>query len=218
MLLHLATGLIIPFALVLPIVPPRSFLVQAAEIPTQLRIAVMLLFVGSALTIAISIRALHVLQQYSAAAAYWLVTLAVACFALQSVDNAHLLSMLSLSEAYASAGPADASLFRASEITVGALRRWSHYSFLLVVGSWMFLLFGLLYRFRLIPRALAALGLLGTLGQMVGVTLRGLLGYSPETRAAMPLAPAYIAIAVWLMTKGLAERQHPQSAKLTVGP
>jgi hypothetical protein len=55
---------------------------------------------------------------------------------------------------------------------------------------------------------LAAFGLLGAVGQIAGVTLRGLWGYSAETRLAMPLAPAYMALAVWLIVKGFAERQH----------
>lgn len=35
--LHLAAGLIVPFVLVLPPVQPRSFLVNAVEIPIQVR-------------------------------------------------------------------------------------------------------------------------------------------------------------------------------------
>jgi hypothetical protein len=68
--------------------------------------------------------------------------------------------------------------------------------------------------FRLIHRALAAFGLLGALGQIAGVTLRGLWGYPPETRLAIPLAPAYVAVAVWLMVKGFYEPENPLS---TVG-
>jgi hypothetical protein len=56
---------------------------------------------------------------------------------------------------------------------------------------------------------LAALGLVGSLLQIAGVTLRGLLGYAPETRLAMPLAPAYVALALWLIVKGFNERHRP---------
>lgn len=91
-------------------------------------------------------------------------------------------------------------------------RKWSHYSFLLVVGCWILLLFSLLYRFRLVPRVLAALGMIAAVLQIAGVSLRGLLGYPPETRLAMPLAPAYVLLAVWLMVKGFDERRRPLSA------
>ena len=44
-------------------------------------------------------------------------------------------------------------------------------------------------------------------GQMAGVTFRGFLGYPPETRLAIPLAPAYVALAVWLIVKGFPKRE-----------
>jgi len=143
--------------------------------------------------------------------ALWLLALAIASFTLQAVDNAHLLSMLSLSQQYSEAGSEKTELFQNLALVVGAARKWSHYSFLLVIGSWIFLLYSLLYRFRLVPHWLALFGLLGALGQIAGVTLRGLWGFPPETRLAMPLAPAYICLAVWLIVKGFAEPHHSQS-------
>src|SRR5437588_139649 len=92
---------------------------------------------------------------------------------------------------------------------VGAARQLSHYTFLLAVGCWILLLFTLLYRSRLVPRPLAAFGMIGAVLQIAGVSLRGLLGYSPEVRLAMPLAPAYVLLAVWLLVKGLDVRHRP---------
>jgi hypothetical protein len=204
--LHLAAGLTVPFILLNPLIAPPGFLANAAGSPNQVRAAVVLLFVGSAIAIGIASTAWPVFRQYSSAMALWLLALAVASFSLQAVDNAHLLSMLSLSQEYAKAGAANAGSFRALTVVVGATRKWSHYSFLLAVGSWIFLLCGLLYRFRLVPRTLAAFGLVGSMLQIAGVTLRGLWGYPPETRLAMPLAPAYVALAVWLIVKGFDER------------
>jgi hypothetical protein len=207
--LHFAAGLTVPFILLNPAIAPPGFLANAADIPNQVRAAVLLLFVGGALAIGIASTAWSVFRQYSSAMALWLLALAVASFSLQAFDNAHLLSMLSLSQEYAKAGADKADLFQALAVVVGSARRWSHYSFLLVIGSWIFLLNALLYRFRLVPRALAALGLVGSLLQIAGVTLRGLLGYAPETRLAMPLAPAYVALALWLIVKGFNERHRP---------
>ncbi|CAN5895383.1 hypothetical protein BH20GEM1_BH20GEM1_06790 [soil metagenome] len=66
----------------------------------------------------------------------------------------------------------------------------------------------LMDRSRVVPRALAALGVIGLL-QITGVPLRALMGLAPETRLAMPLAPAYVALAVWLIVKGFEERRPP---------
>src|SRR5437016_8065681 len=54
------------------------------------------------------------------------------------------------------------------------LFRSSHYTFLLTVGCWILPLFTLLYRFRLVPRPLAAFGMIGAALQIAGVSLRGL--------------------------------------------
>lgn len=217
LLLHLAAGLTVPFILLRPLVTPPGFLASAAGIPNQVRAAVLLLFVGSALTIGITSAAWPVFRRYSSAMALWLLALAVASFALQAVDNAHILSMLSLSQQYAEAGAAKAESFQALALVVGAARKWSHYSFLLVLGGWIFLLFTLLYRFRFVPRALAAFGAVASALQIAGVSLAGLLGYPPETRLAMPLAPAYVLLAVWLMVKGFDERHRPLSADIASG-
>jgi uncharacterized protein DUF4386 len=173
------------------------------------RAAVLLFFVGSAMAIAVASTGWRVFRQYSSAMALWLVALAVAAFSLQAVDNAHILTMLSLSQEYVSAGAAKAELFQGLALVVGASRKWSHYASLLTVGCWILLLFTLLYRFRLVPRALAVFGMLGAVLQIAGVSVRGLLGHPPETRLAMPLAPAYILVAVWLIIRGFDLRQHP---------
>src|SRR3569832_1902645 len=114
--------------------------------------------------------------------------------------------MLSLSQAYATADPASAPLFQTVAIAVGTLRKWSHYSALLVAGSWIFLLCGFLYRSKLVPRALAACGLLGALGQIGGVSRRGLWGYPPATLLAVPLAPAYTTNTNKQIVKGYSAR------------
>jgi hypothetical protein len=71
--------------------------------------------------------------------------------------------------------------------------------------SWITLLFSLLYRFRLVPRVLAAVGVVTSLLQIAGVTLRVLLGYPAQTWLAVPLAPAYAGLALWLIVKGFDE-------------
>ena len=213
LLLHLAAGLTVPFILLNQLYAPPGFLANAASIPNQVRAAVLLLFVGSAIAIGVASAAWQVFRRYSSAMALWLLALAVAGFSLQAVDNAHLLSMLSLSQEYAKAGADKADLFQALAVVVGSARKWSHYTALLVAVSWIFLLHSVLYRFRLVPRALAAFGLVGSMLQIAGVTLRGLWGYPPETRLAMPLAPAYVALALWLIVKGFDERHRPLEAQ-----
>lgn len=209
LLVHFAAALIVPFVLLDRVRGSAGLLANAAGSPLQVRVAVLLLFAGSAVAIGVAIAAWPVFRRYSSAMALWLVALAVAGFSLQAVDNGALLSMLSLSQEYANAGAAKAELFQALGVVAGSARKWAHYAYLLVAVSWLFLLYSVLYRFRLVPRALAALGLVGSMLQITGVTMPGLLGYSPLTVLAMPLAPIHITLAIWLMAKGFDEQHRP---------
>jgi hypothetical protein len=131
--------------------------------------------------------------------------LAIANFPLQAFESGTVLSMLSLSEVYGQAGGGDAAPLQAVAAAVGAARRFAHYSQLLTVVSWLFILYALLWRTALVPRLLAMLGMIATLLQIIGVPLRGILGYGIVTEMAMPLAPVHVALALWLIVRGLPE-------------
>lgn len=209
LLAHLAAGLMVPYILLRPVIMPPGFLANAAGSAPQMRAAVLLMFVGSAIAVAISIAALPVFRRYSQAAALWLVALAAVNFSLQAVDSGALLSMLSVSQQSAEAGAADGAIYQAAAAAVGSIRRWAHYTHLLVLGSWIFVLHGMLLRFALVPRPLAAVGLVATVSQLVGVPLRVVLGYPLVGPMAMPLGVTYLALALWLTVKGFPEPRRP---------
>jgi hypothetical protein len=206
-------GLIVPFVLLHPLTTgPQNYLANAAGASFQIKAAVFLLFVNCALTIGITIAAWPVFRLYSEALALLLLAVGVIMFSLQAVDNAHVLSMLSLSQQYAQAGGSD-ELFQTLAAVVGSTRRWVHYSELLVIDCWIFLLHSILYRFRLVPRALAAFGLITVLLHFTGIPLPGFLGYRSVTLMGVPMALSHIALALWLMTKGFEERLQEPTAE-----
>src|SRR5947209_18902222 len=65
LLAHLAGGLVVPFIMLHPLVNPPGFLVSAAGVATQVRAAVLLFFVGSAMAIAVASAGWRVFRQYS---------------------------------------------------------------------------------------------------------------------------------------------------------
>ncbi len=204
-------GLIVPFVLLHPLTTgPRDFLANAAGSSFQIKVAVFLLFANCALTIGIAIAALPFFRQYSEAMALWLVAVSVIMFSLQAVDNAHVLSMLSLSQQYIQAGGPD-ELFQTLAAVVGSTRRWVHFTELLVIDSWIFLLYSVLYRFAVVPRALAAFGLITVTLHFTGIPLPGFLGYSIVTLMGVPMALSHIALALWTMAKGFKERLPSQA-------
>jgi hypothetical protein len=204
----LATGLIVPYVLLRPLTsPPAGFLETAAGMSAQVRLNVLLLFVGGAVSVGISVATWPVVRERSYRLGLWLLALAVVNFMLQIVENSHWLSMLSVSQAYAEAGAADAGIFQLLGIGVRSAFKWAHYSHILVVVGWLFTLYCLLFRCTMVPRALAAIGMVTSVLHFTGITLPAFAGYGmpfPEL-FGMPLGLANLVLAVWLMAKGFNE-------------
>ncbi|HVF41407.1 MAG TPA: DUF4386 domain-containing protein [Pyrinomonadaceae bacterium] len=200
---HLAAGLTTPYILLQPLSTSPNFVAVAAGMSFKIRLAVLMLFVGGAVTIAVA--ALPFFRRHGRATALWLLALAAANFSLQCVENAGWMSMLSLSQEYARAGAGEAALFQGLGAVVRAAWKWTHYAHLLVAVAWMFLLCGVLYRSALVPRALAAFGMATALLQIAGITLPQFLGYGSVTPAGMPLGVSYLALILWLAFKGFDE-------------
>lgn len=207
-LVHLATGLIVPYVLLQPLTkPPADFLDTAAGMSSLVRLNVLLLFVGGAISVGISIAVWPVVRERSYRLGLWLLALALVNFTLQIVENSHWLSMLSVSQAYAEASAAEAGLFRSLGIVVRSAWKWAHYSHILVVVVWIFTLYCLAFRCALVPRALAAIGMVTSVLQVTGITLPVFAGYRmpfPEV-FGMPLGLSNLVLSVWLMAKGFKE-------------
>ncbi len=208
LLVHLATGLIVPYVLLLPLTtPPTGFLQTAAGMSAQVRLNVLLLFVGGAISVGIAVAMWPAVRDRSYRLGLWLLALAVVNFTLQIVENSHWLSMLSVSQAYAEAGTAGAGLFQPLGIVVRSAFKWAHYSHILVVVGWLFTLYWFLFRCALVPRALAAIGMVACVIHISGITLPVFAGYRmpfPEL-FGMPLGLVNLVLAVWLMAKGFKE-------------
>ncbi len=206
LLAQLAAGLMLPFILMRPLLAGApGFLTTAAENSFQIRAAVLVAFVGSALTVGLGITAFPVFRRYGGAAALCFLCACVISCALDTVHGATAMSMLSLSREYVNSGGADAGLYQLVGAAVASARRWAHAAQLAAIGAWIFVFYASLWRFRLVPRGLAALGLLGIMLQFTGVTLMMILGYPVIGAMAMPLLPIQITAAVWLMIRGFKE-------------
>lgn len=203
-------GLTLAFILLLPITT-SVFLENGAGIALQIRVAVLLLFASGALTIGIAIVGFPVFREYSDRMALWFLALSIIWFSMQAVDNIHILSMLSLSQQYAQGGTSNAELFGALATALRSTRRWAHYTELLVIDTWFFVLYSLLFRFALVPRALAGFGLIMVIVHTAAIPLPTLLGYSSVLVLAYSLALSYLAVGTWLVVKGFAECHRPQS-------
>jgi len=206
LLIHLAGGLILPYVLLQPVFAPPGFLENAAAHAARMRAAVFRLFMSGAITVTVSLTALPVLRRCSERLATLLVALAAVNLALHAVENGTLLSLLSLSQEHVRQGASHASLFEGLAVAAGTARRWAHFTHLLVVGNWLFTLFVVLWRSAQVPRLIAGAGMAAAVLQLAGVPLRAILGLDIITALAIPLAPACLAVAAWLVFTGFRER------------
>jgi len=209
-LLHLATGLMTPYIMLQPLSANRTGdLTLAAAMEPRIRLAVALLVVGGIIPLAIAITAWPVIQPRHRALGDWLRGLAVVTLVMQLVENQHFLNLLSLSLEHRRATGDAPAVLAAIAPMVRASWRWAHYTHLLSVVGWMLLFCAALFRLTLVPRALAAAGIVTTLMQLGGITLPVLLGYrvplTPDVWG-IPLGVAYLALSVWLMAKGFADQ------------
>jgi hypothetical protein len=193
--------LILPFILLLPMTT-SAFLQEAAARALQIRVAVLLLFANGALTIGIASAAFPVLREYGYRMALWLPAMSVIWFALQAVDNAHILNMLSLSQRYVEGGGSNPELFGALGELARSSRRWAHYAALLAIEGWFFAFYGLLFRSRLLPRPLAAFGMIMVLLHAAGITLPAFTGVAGVPALAVSLLVSQLALAGWLVAQG----------------
>jgi len=204
LLLHLLTGLMVPYIMLQQLTRPLTFAAINSINGFQIRLAVMLLFVGGALTIVIAITALPVFRKHSYAMALWLFGLAIANFSLQGGEIAGYMSMFTFSQNYASANAADLGMYELVGATARSAWKWIHYTHLLVMVSWMFSLGLMLWKSALVPRIFAGVLLITTVLQITGITLPQFLAYRSPNLMLMgvPLAFAYLGLSVWLMIKG----------------
>ncbi|GAB3303932.1 hypothetical protein GCM10027511_16570 [Hymenobacter humi] len=213
-MLQLAAALTLPFILAKSLTAGSpAFLTAVAKDSFQVRSAVLLSFVGSALTVYLGVTAFPVLRRYShTAALLFVVVCAVSC-TLDIVQAGTILSMLAISNRFVEAGAVDSELYQVVGAAVASARRSAHATQLLAIGAWMFVFYISLLRFRLVPRVLAAVGVVGVALQFIGVTLMMFLGNPSIGQMAMPLLPIQITVAVWLIVKGFNES--PNRRKLS---
>ena len=202
---QMTAGYVTNFVLLESAMGPPGFLENAASHATQVGAAALLGIVAGALSLAIAITVLPVLRRFSERMALTFVALSIVALALSVVENAKVMSLLSLSQAYAASNAADPASFAGLRGVVAAARNWAHFSQLIVGGSTFVALFAALYRFALIPRVLAGFAVIGAALQMTTVA-RPFFGAQVVFPLLAPAGIAFLLAALWLLVKGLADR------------
>lgn len=194
------------FVLLAPVFTGGGFLAHAAESALQVRVAVLLGLVNGALTVGLAIAAWPLFRRSSERMALWYLALSAIGFALHAVEGVSILTMLSASQEYAK-GNAREVLETAAQIARW-MRYWAHYTGLLIAGGTGLVLYGLLLRFALVPRALAVFGVLAVLLQITAVAMP-IFGQPIVFALLAPLGICQLLLAIWLIARGFEEPEIP---------
>lgn len=206
-LLQLVLGIAINFVLLEPIFSAPGFLVNAAAHPTGMALSALLGIVSGALSIGVAVTAFPVFRRGSQALALWFIAVATAGLAVNVMESSSVMSLLSLSEAYARASGTGRDLFPSLRSLVAAARNWVHYLGLIISGSNLFVFYLALLRFALLPRVLAAFGLAAVLLQLTAVTMP-LFGHAVVFPMLAPLGAVQLLATVWMIVKGWPEESN----------
>jgi Domain of unknown function (DUF4386) len=198
-------GYLTNFGLIGPATAAPGFLVNAAPHALRVGISALLGIATGALAMMVAITVWPVFKKHSERMALSYLALGIAALALAVVENGRLMSMLSLSQAYAASGATDPAAFEGLRGVVAASRNWAHFTHLIIGGSTFFVLYATAFRFALIPRVLAGFGMAAAALQMATVSMP-LLGGHVIFPLLAPAGIANLALAVWLLTKGLADK------------
>lgn len=195
---------IVNFALLQPIFKPPGFLVQSAAHANEISVAALLGIASGALSVGIAIAAWPVLRRHGEAMALWLFAIGVAAFVANIVEQTQTLSMLQLGKAFAAANGADGEVFRRIAAQVGSARYMAHLVGLVGGGALAFVLYLASFRFALVPRWLAGIGIVAALLEMGSVSLP-FFGCDIVFPLLAPLGLCHLALVIWLFVRGFAE-------------
>jgi hypothetical protein len=184
-----------------PLFGAPGFLVAAAAHSRQIGLAAVLGVVTEALWLGIAVAAFTTVYQRAHRLALWFVALAVVILAVAVLENVGVMSMVSLSEAYAKASAVEREQLQTVRVVVASARNWAHYMARMVDGGAIFVFYAMLYRCALVPRALAGFGMVAAV-LMVAAVGMPLFGHEVVFPMLAPMGVSQLLLAIWLLAKG----------------
>ena len=208
LLAQMVTEFVLNQLLLTPVLrAPGGFLANAAASAWQLRVAVLLGLASAGLALGIAITAWPLFRARSERVALGFLVLAAAGLPMLVAENVALLGMLSLSQEHARAVAAaePVAAIEAVATVARSARNWAPFTRLVVTGSSILLLYAVLWRGALVPRALGAFGMVAALSQIAAVGMP-LVGRPVAFALLAPVALSHLALSLWLLVRGFAER------------
>lgn len=211
-ILQMIFGVLVNFVLEAPLFDAPGFLVNAAHYSRQMGFAVLLGLITEALWVGIAVTAFPFFYRHSRTMTLWLAALAVVVLAVAVIESAAVMSMVSLSEAYAKAGAADRAQLETIRVVAASARNWPHFLARMLDGCTIFAFYTVLYQGALVPRVLAGFGLIASALQICGVAMP-LFGHDVVFPMLAPLGLIQLILAVWLLARGFRNQRSLAAAR-----
>jgi hypothetical protein len=189
-----------------PLLVATDYLVQISANENLILIALLLVLISAFASASIAIWLYPTLKKHNEALALGSVGLRVMEGMLYIIGVVALLSLLTLSQEYVTAGASNASLYQISGTLLMAVKTWAGQMGVIAFTIGGLLYYIIFYQSKLVPRWLSGWGILGAALSLASAVLAifGLI---------IPLSPVHIAfnliilvqemvLAVWLIFKG----------------
>ena len=203
-LLQFAVGFSVNMVLTAPLFGDPGYLYTASEHGVQVGVAALVAIVGMVLSVAVAALAYPVLRAGTVSLAVAYVMLVAIGAAMSGVEHGGLLAMRAFSEAFAASG-GDQALFESLRVVGALMRNGMHHLGLLISGFTLGLWYLCLFRFALLPKAIAGFGLLAVALQLYTIC-QPVLGGEVNFTLLAPLALAQLAQGGWLLVKGFPDQ------------
>ena len=200
LLLTIIIGILINQFLQGPIIFSKDFLTKVSANSNQIIFSTILGIAAGAIGVGITVILLPIFKQYKGLS-YLYFGFSIIAFAIILIDNAIILSILTLSQENVKAEASTTGYLESLGTVLYQTRWWTHYTTLLISGLPLFMFYYLFFLSNLIPRFISVWGLIGVLMLFTEVLL-SFFGQGIGMILFLPLGLVQIIMVVWLLIKG----------------
>lgn len=215
MLLQMATSIIGFFVILPPAFGDPGYLASAAAHAGNVRAGAMLVLVPAALMLCIALAGWPLWRRNGERLPLAMLAVAAAMLAVTLVEQGMLLAMLSLSQAHAAAAAPRQDMFHAAQVFAGSARYWVHYLALFLSGVASLTLYALLFRSRVLPRALPAFGMAAVALHLAAILLH-VAGQPFNFALVAPAGLSQLATGCCLLALGFRSRSEARERTVAV--
>lgn len=149
----------------------------------------------------IAVAAFRIGYQRTRRLALWFLALAGVILAAAVVESIGVMSMVSLSEAYARASAVEREQLQAVRVVVASAWNWAHVMARIIDGVAILVFYAMSYRCGVIPRALAGFGVIAAVLMITAVGMP-IFGHDVVFPMLAPMAVSQLVLAFWLIAAG----------------